>query len=63
MNISTETMQIELDVKELEYIYESLSFRLEHDNHLMYHPDIRKDLEDMMAVSYTHLTLPTIYSV
>ena len=62
MNISTETMQIELDVKELEYIYESLSFRLEHDNHLMYHPDIRKDLEDMMAtwaVSYTHLTLPT----
>ena len=50
MNIIKETMQIELDVKELEYIYESLSFRLEHDNHLMYHPDIRKDLEDMMAV-------------
>ena len=49
MNITNETMQIELDVKELEYIYESLSFRLEHDNHLMYHPDIRKDLEDMMA--------------
>ena len=49
MNISTETMQIELDVKELEYIYESLSFRLEHDNQLMYHPDIRKDFEDMMA--------------
>ena len=49
MNISTETMHIELDIKELEYIYESISFRLEHDTHLMYHPDIRKDLEDMMA--------------
>ena len=48
MNIS-ETMNIELDIKELEYIYESISFRLEHDTHLMYHPDIRKDLEDMMA--------------
>ena len=45
-----ETMNIDLDVKELEYIYESISFRLENDNHLMYHPDIRKDLEDMMAV-------------
>ena len=42
-------MNVELGVKELEYIYESLSFRLEHDNHLMYHPDIRKDIEDMMA--------------
>ena len=49
MNIYEETMNIDLDVKELEYIYESISFRLEHDNHLMYHPDIRKDLEDMMA--------------
>ena len=51
MNISEETMNIELDVKELEYIYESISFRLEHDSHLMYHPDIRKDLEDMMAIT------------
>ena len=49
MNISEATMNIELDVKELEYIYESISFRLAHDSHLMYHPDIRKDLEDMMA--------------
>ena len=46
----TELMNIDLDIKELEYIYESISFRLENDNHLMYHPDIRKDLEDMMAV-------------
>ena len=33
----------------VEYIYESIQFRLENDNHLLYHPDIRKDLEDMLA--------------
>ena len=44
-----ETMQLDLEVKELEYIYESFQFRLENDNHLLYHPDIRKDLEDMLA--------------
>ncbi len=43
-------MNIDLDVSELELIYESISYRLENDNHLMYHPNIRKDLEDMMAV-------------
>ena len=44
-----ETMQLDLEDKELEYIYESIQFRLENDNHLLYHPDIRKDLEDMLA--------------
>ena len=44
-----ETMQLDLEVKELEYIYESIQFRLENDNYLLYHPDIRKDLEDMLA--------------
>ena len=44
-----ETMQLDLEVKELEYIYESIQFRLENDTHLLYHPDIRKDLEDMLA--------------
>ena len=44
-----ETMQLELDAGQLELIYESIQFRLENDNHLLYHPDIRKDLEDMLA--------------
>ena len=44
-----ETMQLDLEVKELEYIYESIQLRLENDKHLLYHPDIRKDLEDMLA--------------
>ena len=44
-----ETMQLELAAGQLELIYESIQFRLENDNHLMYHPDIRKDLEDMLA--------------
>ncbi len=48
MNLQPE-MNVDLDVKTLEYIYESVQFRLENDNHLMYHPDIRKDLEDMLA--------------
>tara|TARA_B100000287_G_scaffold152196_1_gene143878 strand:+ start:1336 stop:1509 length:174 start_codon:yes stop_codon:yes gene_type:complete len=51
MTISTNTdMNIDLDVSELELIYESITYRLENDNHLMYHPNIRKDLEDMIAV-------------
>ncbi len=45
----TYEMNVELDAKALEYIYESVQFRLEHDTHLLYHPDIRKDLEDMLA--------------
>ena len=44
-----ETMELELDAGQLELIYESILFRLENDNNLMYHPDIRKDLEDMLA--------------
>ena len=43
-------MNIDLDVSELELIYESIQYRLENDNHLMYHPNIMKDLEDMMAI-------------
>ncbi len=51
MTINTNTdMNIDLDVSELELIYESITYRLENDNHLMYHPNIRKDLEDMIAV-------------
>ena len=42
-------MNVELDTKALEYIYESVQFRLENDTHLLSHPDIRKDLEDMLA--------------
>ena len=54
MNLQ-ETMQIDLSiVKTLEYIYESIQFRLiENDNHLMYHPDIRKDLEDLLGITTT----------
>jgi len=44
-----EDMQLDLDAGALSLIYESIHFRLENDNHLMYHPDIRKDLEDMLA--------------
>ena len=46
---TTQEMNVELDIKVLEYIYESVQFRLENDTHLLYHPDIRKDLEDMLA--------------
>lgn len=45
----TLNMNVELGTKALEYIYESVQFRLENDTHLLYHPDIRKDLEDMLA--------------
>ena len=46
---TTQEMNVELDIKVLEYIYESVQFRLENDTHLLYHPDIRNDLEDMLA--------------
>ena len=50
-DIGTHTdMEIDLDVRDLELIYESITYRLENDNHLMYHPNVRKDLEDMIAI-------------
>ena len=35
MNLQ-ETMQIDLDAGTIELLYESIQFRLENDNHLMY---------------------------
>ena len=39
----------ELDSYNLDLIVESLQYRLEDDTNLMYHPDIKSDLEDMCA--------------
>ena len=40
----------ELDSYNLDLIVESLQYRLENDTNLMYHPDIKSDLEDMLAI-------------
>lgn len=45
----TNQMQLDLDAGTVELLYESIQFRLENDNHLMYHPDTRKNLEDLLA--------------
>tara|TARA_B100001250_G_scaffold243022_1_gene208911 strand:+ start:5729 stop:5878 length:150 start_codon:yes stop_codon:yes gene_type:complete len=43
-------MNVELDSNQVELIFEAVQYRIENDNHLMYHPATRTDYEDLMAM-------------
>ena len=50
-----EIQELEIRLRQIEALY--LSYRATFQN------EEQRDLRDAVSVSYTHLTLPTIYSV
>jgi len=43
-------MTIELDAYELDLLMETISFRIENDNHLILNSSLRDELEDLLTL-------------